>query len=132
MMGYFQQIFFLRIQPSLLDIKLLNGGLGVAGMKEDDKLDKAELLIEYFRFCERYPVPWRIICSHVHKLLGEWFRIQPSVREDFNKQYKLTFEFLYDLVNRLKELGVRIPLYAEGYSAGSIYKLTCCSSSVLT
>ncbi|KAH0697468.1 hypothetical protein KY290_015333 [Solanum tuberosum] len=88
-------------------------GLGVAGMKEDDKLDQAELLIEYLRFCERYPVPWRIIRSHVHKLLGEWFRIQPSVREDFNKQYKLTFEFLYDLVNRLKELGVRIPLYVK-------------------
>ncbi|KAL3378387.1 hypothetical protein AABB24_004350 [Solanum stoloniferum] len=88
-------------------------GLGVTGMKEDDKLDQAELLIEYLRFCERYPVPWRIIRSHVHKLLGEWFRIQPSVREDFNKQYKLTFEFLYDLVNRLKELGVRIPLYVK-------------------
>jgi len=27
-------------------------GLGVAGMKEDDKLDQAELLIEYLRFCE--------------------------------------------------------------------------------
>ncbi|KAJ8546187.1 hypothetical protein K7X08_018770 [Anisodus acutangulus] len=88
-------------------------GLGSAGMKEDDKLDQAELLIEYLRFCERYPVPWRIIRSHVHKLLGEWFRIQPSVREDFNKQYKLTFEFLYDLVNRLRELGVRIPLYVK-------------------
>ncbi|KAG5590317.1 hypothetical protein H5410_040831 [Solanum commersonii] len=129
---HFQQILFLRIQPSLLDIKLLNGGSGVAGMKEDDKLDMAELLIEYLRFCERYPVPWRIICSHVHKLLGEWFRMQPNVREDFNKQYKLTFEFLYDLVNKLKKLGVRIPLYAEGYSTSSNYKLTCCSSSVLT
>ncbi|KAK4728101.1 hypothetical protein R3W88_021089 [Solanum pinnatisectum] len=80
-------------------------GLGVAGMKEDDKLDQAELLIEYLRFCERYLVPWRIIHSHVHKLLGKWFRIWPSVREDFNKQYKLNFEFIYDLVNRLKELG---------------------------
>ncbi|MCD7455003.1 hypothetical protein HAX54_026731 [Datura stramonium] len=47
------------------------------------------------------------------QLLGEWFRIQPSVREDLNKQYKLTFEFLYDLVNRLRELGVRIPLYVK-------------------
>ncbi|KAK4713464.1 hypothetical protein R3W88_019371 [Solanum pinnatisectum] len=80
-------------------------GLGVARMKEEDKLDQAELLIEYLRFCERYPVPWRIICSHVHKLLGEWFRIQSSVQEDFNKQHKLTFEFLYDLVNRLRNLG---------------------------
>ncbi|KAH0715040.1 hypothetical protein KY284_007945 [Solanum tuberosum] len=81
-------------------------GLGVARLKEDDNLDQAELLIEYLRFCERYPVPWRIIHSHVHKLLGEWFSIQPSMREDLNKQYKLTFEFLYDLVNRLKELGM--------------------------
>ncbi|CAN4082956.1 unnamed protein product [Withania somnifera] len=88
-------------------------GLGSAGMKEDDKLYQAELLIEYLRFCERYPVPWRIIRSHGHKLLGEWFRTHPSVGEDFNKQYKRTFEFLYDLVNRLKELGVRIPPYVK-------------------
>lgn len=93
--------------------RIAEWGLGSAGMKEDDKVDQAELLIEYLRFCERYPVPWRIIRSHVHKLLGEWFRIQPIVREDFNKQYKLTFEFLYDLVNRLRKLGVRIPLYVK-------------------
>lgn len=88
-------------------------GLGSAGIREDGKLDQAELLKEYLEFCERYPVPWRMIRSHVHKMLGEWFKIQPSVREDFNKQSKLTFEFLYDLVNRLRELGVSIPLYVK-------------------
>ncbi|XP_009615425.1 uncharacterized protein LOC107798052 [Nicotiana tabacum] len=88
-------------------------GLGSAGIREDGKLDQAELLKEYLELCERYPVPWRMIRSHVHKMLGEWFKIQPSVREDFNKQSKLTFEFLYDLVNRLRELGVSIPLYVK-------------------
>ncbi|XP_016490840.2 uncharacterized protein LOC107810562 [Nicotiana tabacum] len=88
-------------------------GLGSAGIREDGKLDQAELLKEYLEFCERYPVPWRMIRSHVHKMLGEWFKIQPSVREDFNKQSKLTFEFLYDLVNQLRELGVSIPLYVK-------------------
>ncbi|CAN4092823.1 unnamed protein product [Withania somnifera] len=88
-------------------------GLSTAGIKEDGKLDQAELLVDYLNFCERYPVPWRMIRSHVHKMLGEWFRIQPSIREDFNQQSKLTFEFLYDLVNRLRELGVSIPLYVK-------------------
>ncbi|PHT83287.1 hypothetical protein T459_11730 [Capsicum annuum] len=89
-------------------------GLSTAGIKGDDKLDQAELLIDYLKLCERYPAPWRMIRSHVHKMLGEWLRIQPSVREDFNQQSKLTFEFPYDMVNRLRELGVSVPLYVKG------------------
>lgn len=80
---------------------------------EDGKLDQAQLLEEYLNFCEKHPVPWRMIRSHVHKLLGDWFRIHPHVREDLNKQPKLTFEFLYGIVNRLRELGARIPLYVK-------------------
>jgi len=53
----------------------------VSGCEEgtfvDGKLDQADLLIEYLNLCEKYPVPWRIICSHVHKLLGDWFSLQP-------------------------------------------------------
>jgi tRNA-dihydrouridine synthase 1 len=63
--------------------------------------------------CEKYPVPWRIIRSHVHKLLGDWFSLQPHIREDFNKQYKVTFEYLYDMVDQLRETGTRIPLYRK-------------------
>lgn len=70
--------------------------------------------MEYLKRCERHPVPWRMIRVHVHKLLGEWFRIQPHVREEFNAQSKLTFEYLYDMVNQLRELGTRIPLYVKG------------------
>lgn len=80
----------------------------------DGKLDQAELLEEYLKFCEKYPVPWRMIRSHVHKLLGDWFRIHPEVREDFNSQFKLTFEYLYGIVDRLRGHGVRIPLYVKG------------------
>ncbi|XVF59370.1 hypothetical protein PTKIN_Ptkin07bG0270300 [Pterospermum kingtungense] len=83
----------------------------------DGKLDQADLLVEYLKLCERYPVPWRMIRSHVHKMLGDWFRIQPDVREDLNKQSRLTFEFLYSLVDRLRELGVRVPLYEKDTSA---------------
>lgn len=79
----------------------------------DEKLDQAELLVEYLKLCERYPVPWRMIRAHVHKMLGEWFRIHPEVREDLNAQSRLTFEFLYGIVDRLRELGVRIPLYLK-------------------
>ncbi|OMP01946.1 tRNA-dihydrouridine synthase [Corchorus olitorius] len=81
------------------------------------KLDQAELLVEYLKFCEKYPVPWRMIRSHVHKLLGDWFRIQPHVREELNAQSRLTFEFLYNLVNQLRELGVKVPLYQKDTSA---------------
>ncbi|PIA56579.1 hypothetical protein AQUCO_00700729v1 [Aquilegia coerulea] len=81
-------------------------------------LDQADLLVEYLKLCEKYPVPWRMIRCHVHKLLGDWFSIHPQVREDLNKQSVLTFEFLYDIVNRLKELGTRIPLYVKSGQAG--------------
>ncbi|KAJ6678381.1 TRNA-DIHYDROURIDINE SYNTHASE [Salix viminalis] len=80
---------------------------------KDGLLDQADLVVEYLKLCERYPVPWRMIRSHVHKMLGEWFRIHPQVREDLNAQSRLTFEFLHDMVNRLRELGVRIPLYLK-------------------
>ncbi|OMO56613.1 tRNA-dihydrouridine synthase [Corchorus capsularis] len=92
----------------------------VAENEEDNvvgKLDQADLLVEYLKFCEKYPVPWRMIRSHVHKLLGDWFRIQPHVREDLNAQSRLTFEFLYNLVNQLRELGVKVPLYQKDTSA---------------
>lgn len=81
------------------------------GTNVDGKLDQADLLIEYLKLCEKYPVPWRMIRSHVHKLLGDWFSLQPHIREELNKQSKLTFEFLYDMVDRLRDTGTRIPLY---------------------
>ncbi|KAK8716659.1 hypothetical protein V6N13_043964 [Hibiscus sabdariffa] len=83
----------------------------------DGKLDQADLVVEYLKLCEKYPVPWRMIRSHVHKLLGDWFRLQPQVREDLNAQSRLTFEFLYSLVDRLRELGVRVPLHQKDTSA---------------
>ncbi|KAI8542120.1 hypothetical protein RHMOL_Rhmol08G0114500 [Rhododendron molle] len=89
--------------------------------EEGGKLDQADLVVEYLKLCEKYPVPWRMIRSHVHKLLGEWFRVQPCVREDLNSQSILTFEFLYGLVTRLRELGVRIPLYTKDTPVGKIY-----------
>ncbi|XP_059623922.1 uncharacterized protein LOC132266921 [Cornus florida] len=84
---------------------------------EDGILDQADLLVEYLKLCEKYPVPWRMIRSHVHKMLGDWFKIQPHVREDLNGQSILTFEFLYGMIDRLRELGVRKPLYVKEISA---------------
>ncbi|WVZ78538.1 hypothetical protein U9M48_026233 [Paspalum notatum var. saurae] len=79
----------------------------------DSGLDQADLVIEYLKLCEKYPVPWRMVRSHVHKMLGDWFRVHPEVREELNKQNKLTFEWLHDMVMRLKELGGRVPLYRK-------------------
>ncbi|KAE8707046.1 tRNA-dihydrouridine(16/17) synthase [Hibiscus syriacus] len=92
----------------------------VAGNEKDyvdGKLDQADLVVEYLKLCEKYPVPWRMIRSHVHKMLGDWFKLQPQVREDLNAQSRLTFEFLYSLVDRLRELGVRVPLHQKDTSA---------------
>lgn len=110
---------------SLLENPALFAGFRTAEWVEGEEegidgglLDQADLLVEYLKLCETYPVPWRMIRSHVHKLLGEWFRIHPQVREDLNKQSILTFEFLHDIVKRLKELGTRIPLYKKVNQAG--------------
>ncbi|XVF17633.1 hypothetical protein REPUB_Repub10bG0140000 [Reevesia pubescens] len=109
---------------SLLENPALFAGFRTANWVADNekenleaKLDQADLLVEYLKLCEVYPVPWRMIRAHVHKMLGEWFRIQPHVREDLNAQSRLTFEFLYNLVDQLRELGVRIPLYQKDTSA---------------
>lgn len=87
--------------------------LGNEDSGEEGQLDQADLVVEYLKLCEEHPVPWRMIRSHVHKMLGEWFRVHPEVREELNKQSILTFEFLYGLVSRLRELGVRKPLYVK-------------------
>ncbi|CAN6854989.1 unnamed protein product [Brassica oleracea] len=79
----------------------------------DGGLDQGDLVVEYLKLCEKHPVPWRMIRSHVHKMLGDWFRVHPQVREEFNAQNILTFEFLYGLVDQLKELGGRVPLYKK-------------------
>lgn len=94
-------------------------GEGEDGTK-DGNLDQAELLVKYLKLCEKYPVPWRMIRAHVHKMLGEWFRKHPEVREDLNAQSRLTFEFLYDMVDRLRQLGCRIPLYVKESSNSEI------------
>ncbi|XP_073154415.1 uncharacterized protein [Henckelia pumila] len=106
---------------SLLENPALFGGYRTAEWvheneenTQDGKLDQGDLLVEYLEFCEKYPVPWRMVRSHVHKMLGDWFRLHPNVRNDLNSQYKLTFEFLYGIVNRLRELGVQMPLKVSG------------------
>lgn len=88
--------------------------------KKDGKLDQADLLVEYLKLCEQYPVPWRMIRAHVHKMLGQWFRIHPHIREDLNAQSILTFEFLYSIVDRLRELGAGIPLHLKETNAATI------------
>eukprot|EP00262_Sarcandra_glabra_P021716 TRINITY_DN9295_c0_g1_i1.p1 TRINITY_DN9295_c0_g1~~TRINITY_DN9295_c0_g1_i1.p1 ORF type:complete len:447 (+),score=56.95 TRINITY_DN9295_c0_g1_i1:124-1464(+) len=106
---------------SLLENPALFAGFRTAEWGDGDEesnvdggLDQADLVIEYLKMCERYPVPWRMIRSHMHKMLGEWFRIYPHVREELNAQSKLSFEWLNDMVNRLREQGAGIPLYVEG------------------
>lgn len=64
-------------------------------------LDEPKLVLEYLELCEKYPVPMRMIRAHVHRMLGAWFRRYPGLRDELNKEYKLTTEWLKDLVHRL-------------------------------
>ncbi|XP_076919325.1 uncharacterized protein LOC143580079 [Bidens hawaiensis] len=105
---------------TLLENPALFGGFRTADLVsdgeegvQDAQLDQADLVVEYLKLCEKYPVPWRMIRAHVHKMLGEWFRVHPHVRDDFNAQHILSFEFLYGMVDRLRELGVSRPLYVK-------------------
>ncbi|KAM1606537.1 hypothetical protein ACFX1Z_027227 [Malus domestica] len=88
--------------------------------RKDGKLDQADLLVEYLKLCEQYPVPWPMIRAHVHSMLREWFRIHPHIREDLNAQNILTFGFLYDIVDRLRELGVGVPLHLKDTNAETV------------
>ncbi|KAL4198580.1 hypothetical protein AMTRI_Chr03g46630 [Amborella trichopoda] len=74
-------------------------------------LDQADLVLEYLKLCRKYPVPWRMVISHVHKMLGEWFRLHPDVREELNAQTNVTFEWLENMVQGLKGRGNRLRLY---------------------
>ena len=77
----------------------------------DGGLDQLNLAEEYLNMCAKYPVPWRMVRSHVHKMLGDWFKMHPHIREELNKQNKLSLEWLHELVQRLRETRSRIPLY---------------------
>lgn len=106
---------------SLLENPALFSGFRTAEWKnesdndrfKDGGLNQADLVEEYLTLCERYPVPWRMVRSHVHKMLGDWFRMQPHVRLELNSQSKLTFEWLYEMVNKLRNLNGMIPLYSK-------------------
>ena len=64
-------------------------------------LDEPTLVLEYLDLCEKYPVPARMIRAHVHRMLGLWFRRYPELREELNKEHKITVEWLKGLVYRL-------------------------------
>lgn len=103
---------------TLLENPALFAGFHTAEWNQKDNdvdggLDQSDLALEYLKLCEQHPIPWRMIRSHLHKMLGDWFRNQPNVRQEFNKQSKLTFEWLHDMVTRLRKDGSRIPLYVK-------------------
>ncbi|KAJ0843762.1 putative tRNA-dihydrouridine(16/17) synthase (NAD(P)(+)) [Helianthus annuus] len=80
---------------------------------EDGKLDRGDLVVEYLKLCEKYPVRWNIIIAHVYGMLRKWFETHPDIRDDFNVKQKLSFEYLYSVVDRLRARGVRFPLYVK-------------------
>ncbi|KVI02705.1 tRNA-dihydrouridine(16/17) synthase [NAD(P)(+)]-like [Cynara cardunculus var. scolymus] len=80
---------------------------------EDGKLDRGQLVVEYLKLCEKHPVRWGIVVSHVYGMLREWLEMHPDVRDDFNNEKNLSFEYLYSMVDRLRARGVYFPLYVK-------------------
>mgnify|MGYP000394387540 CR=1 FL=1 len=76
----------------------------------DFSLDQTKLLLEYLDFLDKYPVPMRMVRAHVHRMLGNWFRRHPDIREELNKEFKLSKEFLEDIIQKLLSRQERIPL----------------------
>ncbi|WCJ31256.1 tRNA-dihydrouridine synthase B [Euphorbia peplus] len=102
---------------SLLENPALFAGFRTAewavGSVRDGNLEQVDLLVEYLELCEKFPVPWRMIRDHINRMLGAWFKMYPRLREDLDAQSTLNFEFLYDLVDQVRELGLKIPLYLK-------------------
>ncbi|CAH1439683.1 unnamed protein product [Lactuca virosa] len=80
---------------------------------EDGGVDRGRLVVEYLKLCEKYPVKMGIIVSHIYGMLGKWFDLHPDVRDDFNKEKELSFEYIYRMVDRLRARGVQFPLYVK-------------------
>ncbi|CAM6112485.1 unnamed protein product [Calypogeia fissa] len=69
---------------------------------QEPKIDERALMLEYLNLCEKYPVPMRMVRGHVHKTLGNyWFKRNPDIRQELNKQHILTVEWLKAMVYRL-------------------------------
>lgn len=97
----------------------------VVGSEESHRgveLDQTDIFIEYLKMCEKYPVPWRMIRSHTHKMLGDWFKLHPRVRQELNAQSRLSFDFLYEMVDKLRALGKRVPLHVRDTCVAEVYE----------
>ncbi|KAI5082790.1 hypothetical protein GOP47_0002533 [Adiantum capillus-veneris] len=90
-------------------------------------LDQPKLFLEYLEFLEKYPVPWRMVRAHVHRMLGNWFKKHPDIREDLNKEFKLSKEFLEAVVQKLRDRNERVPLTYHDQRGNLAVKKKCLS-----
>jgi tRNA-dihydrouridine synthase 1 len=84
--------------------------VSITSEDEDSSLDQTKLLLEYLELLDQYPVPMRMVRAHVHRMLGNWFQRHPDIREELNKEFKLSKEFLHGIVQKLLSRKERIPL----------------------
>jgi tRNA-dihydrouridine synthase 1 len=82
---------------------------GDGPLLSEHKLNEPALLLEYLELCEKYPVPLRMIRAHVHRMLGPWFRKNPDLREELNKQYRVSLDWLKDMVYQLMAREMPLP-----------------------
>lgn len=82
---------------------------GDGPLLSEHKLNEPALLLEYLELCEKYPVPLRMIRAHVHRMLGPWFRKHPDLREELNKQYRVSLDWLKDMVYQLMAREMPLP-----------------------
>eukprot|EP00249_Psilotum_nudum_P019522 c27292_g1_i1 orf=306-1733(+) len=96
-------------------------------------LDQPMLLLEYLDLCEKFPV-------HVHRMLGNCFRIHTDLREKLNRESKLSLEFLKGLICSLVDRNTRMPVpqhYSECLplstlvGSSGLHKTAACSLETL-
>eukprot|EP00271_Cylindrocystis_brebissonii_P012249 TRINITY_DN30474_c0_g1_i1.p1 TRINITY_DN30474_c0_g1~~TRINITY_DN30474_c0_g1_i1.p1 ORF type:complete len:674 (+),score=91.79 TRINITY_DN30474_c0_g1_i1:130-2151(+) len=72
-------------------------------------IDQISLAREYLALVDQHSVPPRMVRAHIHKLLGGWFRAFPDIRENLNKAFKITPDFLRGLVEEIEQRRSRDP-----------------------
>ena len=57
----------------------------VTQLRHTGLLQCCELLREYLAICRAYPVPFRMVRAHAHKIMGSWFRELTDLRDELNR-----------------------------------------------
>lgn len=76
---------------------------GLVELSKEGSLNEPSLVLEYLELCEKYPIPQRMIRSHVYKMLCAWFKRYPELRDELNFEQGASIDWMKVMVYRLLE-----------------------------